>query len=30
MSENLIYLGFTDEIPEAYYLVPEDHPPVAR
>jgi hypothetical protein len=30
MSEDLVYPGFADEIPEAHYLVPEDHPLVAR
>jgi hypothetical protein len=30
MSEDLVYLGFADEIPEAHYLVSEDHPLIAR
>jgi hypothetical protein len=30
MSEDLVYLGFADEIPEAYCLVPKDHLLVAR
>jgi hypothetical protein len=30
MLENLIYLGFTDEIPEVYYLVSEDYLLVVR
>ena len=30
MSEDLIYPDFADEIPEAHYLVSEDHLLVAR
>jgi hypothetical protein len=30
MLEDLIYLDFADEIPEAHYLVPKDHLLVAR